>query len=150
MKARFNKVSNDLFWEFYDDIADERLTWFGYDDAYWWNNFSNTDQFQIKNIYRLNPHTNEVTMTEPLPYWAKSLSNGEYEIGSQLCTKDGRIVGNAVIVNFEYKHDVIFAEVVTDVGNGFWATSGELHRLFHIPKYVMTDKEVERYKRMSK
>jgi hypothetical protein len=37
------------------------VKWNGYDDAYWWENVANSDQFQIRGKYRLNPHINEVT-----------------------------------------------------------------------------------------
>lgn len=63
MKARFSQLSNDLFWSIY--VNGETIRWVGYNDAYWWNTVSNTDQFQIKESgakkYRLNPESDEVT-----------------------------------------------------------------------------------------
>ena len=89
---------------------------------------------------------------ELLPPWADRLATDEYEIGSQLCTKDGRKVGNGIIVGFDIlKYSLtellVIAQVVTDAGNSFWATGGELRELFHEPKYVMKEEEVEKYRR---
>lgn len=61
MKARFEKLRNDLFWYFYDwNDNGKRYSWQGYDDAYWWNEVAKTDQFQVRGKYRLNPFTGEV------------------------------------------------------------------------------------------
>ena len=62
MKARFDKLRNDLFWYFYDwNDNGKRYSWQGYDDSYWWNEVAKTDQFQVRGKYRLNPFTGEVT-----------------------------------------------------------------------------------------
>ena len=72
MKAEFSSLGRDLFWklpilEYYgnSNAYFEILRWTGYDDANWWNNVSNKEQFQIKGAkngkkYKLNPETNEV------------------------------------------------------------------------------------------
>jgi hypothetical protein len=59
MKARFQQIRRDMFWEIFD--GKDFVKWNGYDDAYWWENVANSDQFQIRGKYRLNPHINEVT-----------------------------------------------------------------------------------------
>lgn len=37
-EVEFNQLSNDLFWSCYHKAGDhfKRITWQGYDDAYWW------------------------------------------------------------------------------------------------------------------
>lgn len=61
MKARFNQISRDLFWEVFDGT--DYIRWSGYDDSFWWNNVANTEQFQVRGKYKLNPKTDEVEIT---------------------------------------------------------------------------------------
>jgi hypothetical protein len=60
--ARFQQLGQDLFWNACISSGREYLhiTWQGYDDGYWWEHVSVSDQFQVKQGYRLNPQTNEV------------------------------------------------------------------------------------------
>ena len=74
MKAAYSRSSNDMFWSIYDwnpkTMEGETIRWSGYDDDFWWNKISVTDQFQVRvsvktgRVYRLNPETGEVTITE--------------------------------------------------------------------------------------
>lgn len=62
--ASTDRLQNDIFFSFY--TSDETMRWTGYNDAYWWNQVSKSDQFQIKTAkngtrYRLNPESREVT-----------------------------------------------------------------------------------------
>ena len=62
-----------------------------------------------------------------------------WEIGSQLCTKDGRKCGNAVIVEpviLVLKRSAAWI-VVTDAGNEMTLTEPELQELFHFPTRKM-------------
>lgn len=61
MQARFNTLFNDLIWEIFDQETQKFIIWQGYNDQYWWDNVSTSDQFQVRDKYRLNPKTNEVT-----------------------------------------------------------------------------------------
>jgi hypothetical protein len=60
MQARFQRLRNDLFWEIFDREQDKFIKWMGYDDSFWWNNVANSEQFQVRGKYRLDPFTNEV------------------------------------------------------------------------------------------
>jgi len=64
MKAKFEKLYNDLFWNIYDSENDKMITWSRYNDDFWWNNVSKSDQFCIRGKYKLNPENNEVTILE--------------------------------------------------------------------------------------
>ena len=46
-KASFNQLSNDLFWKFYAG-EDGFIRWTGYNDAYWWDNVSLSENFKQK------------------------------------------------------------------------------------------------------
>ena len=65
MNARFQKLYNDLFWEIFDREQDEFIKWQGYNDSFWWNNVANSEQFQVRGIYRLDPFTNTVSLITP-------------------------------------------------------------------------------------
>lgn len=58
--ARFEQIRNDMFWTIYDIESGKFIRWQGYDDAYWWQNVSKSDQFRIRGRYRLDPITNKV------------------------------------------------------------------------------------------
>lgn len=61
MKARLNKIGNDLFWNYFDiGGTGEMVIWQGYDDSFWWNKVSISDQFRIKGNLKLDPYTCEV------------------------------------------------------------------------------------------
>lgn len=73
------------------------------------------------------------------PPWAIGLLEGEdsYVLGAQLCTRDGRKTGNAVIVDV----GVEGFEVLTDMGTTLRFNEAELKSLFHPPKYYMNLQE---------
>ncbi len=60
MKARLNQIGNDLFWNYFDLENGEMVVWQGYDDAFWWNKVSISDNFRIKNNLKLDPYSYEV------------------------------------------------------------------------------------------
>ena len=62
MKARFEQIRNDLFWRYWDNEERKTIKWSGYNDSFWWDNVSKTDQFQVRGKYRLDPITDEVTV----------------------------------------------------------------------------------------
>lgn len=71
---------------------------------------------------------------EPLPEWAAKRSDGTYmEVGAQLCTRDGRKIGNAVVIDVQEP----YAEIVTDVGTIITFTREELQEFFHEPEWKM-------------
>jgi len=76
-----------------------------------------------------------------LPEWATSqILDGSYlHVRASLPTKDGRVCGNAVIVEIETsKHDdTPLATVVTDAGNVLKLNENELRGMFHPPQYIM-------------
>jgi hypothetical protein len=67
--AMFSSIGNNMYW-ITNHPEDGKLTWFGYDDTYWWKNISETDEFRIKvgpvtgNTYKLNAQNNILTITE--------------------------------------------------------------------------------------
>ena len=63
MKVRFEMARNDLIWSFVDSDG-KRHVWWGYNDKNWWCNVAETDTFQVRGKFRLNPHTDEVTEVE--------------------------------------------------------------------------------------
>jgi hypothetical protein len=83
----------------------------------------------------------------PIPEWADRLSDGNrMVVGTQLCTRDGRRVGNAVVV--DDKRVLVLGEqtlplikVVTDKGNSLNLTESEAIELFHDPIYVMKEED---------
>ena len=73
-----------------------------------------------------------------LPEWATGVSSTPI-IGSQLCTRDGRRMGNAVIVGSEDDNDwgrPMFT-CVTDVGTIMKLTALEIEECFHPLHFVM-------------
>lgn len=76
-----------------------------------------------------------------LPEWAERTSRpDEYIHGTQLCTKDGRVTGNAVVIETKFSNwdrKVLIYHVVTDAGTEMRLTIGELKELFYPPIYVM-------------
>jgi hypothetical protein len=61
MKAKLNQIGNDLFWNFFDiDGIGKVVTWQGYDDAFWWEKVSKSDNFRVKGNLKLDPYTGEV------------------------------------------------------------------------------------------
>lgn len=72
-----------------------------------------------------------------MPDWAVGTTD-TWCLGAQLCTKDGRVVGNAVIVGERVNaYGRSFWPVVTDKGNSMRLTDGELDSMFHPPRWIM-------------
>lgn len=84
------------------------------------------------------------------PPWAIDTYKGVIVPGLQLSTRDGRRMGNAVVVAVD-EHCSLFksweiATIVTDYGNKVELTTRELQELFHEPKWVMDFTEHNGYK----
>lgn len=85
----------------------------------------------------------------PLPDWAERKSDGNYmEVGAQLCTRDGRRIGNAKVVeidNFGWALDHVnpgpLATVVSDMGNRVEFNEAALESYFYPPEYIMKVEE---------
>lgn len=68
-----------------------------------------------------------------LPEWAIGFAKGNYKtLGAQLCTRDGRKMGNAFIMSIDDNY-----HVMTDMGNVLVLTENEIKELFYPPKYYM-------------
>ena len=81
-----------------------------------------------------------------LPEWAKKRFTGELELGTQLCTRDGRRMGNAHIVD-TWMADLRgtqrrFFLVLTDAGTQLTMTRTEIIQCFYQPEYVSDAAEV--------
>jgi len=59
------------------------------------------------------------------------------EVGAQLCTRNGRKVGNAVVISITTQNGLATAECITDSGNSLILTITELEELFHEPRFLM-------------
>lgn len=74
-----------------------------------------------------------------LPPWATGHAKSFTDVGAQLCTRDGRRMGNAVLYNAEatpvFGRQVF--NVVTDVGNLVRFTETELQSAFYEPRYIL-------------
>ena len=83
--------------------------------------------------------SNEQKLAESFaPHWATGLAKNNTDIGAQLCTKDGRKVGNAVVLAWPVEdHGVQVAEILTDAGTKLRMTPEELGELFHNPTFTM-------------
>lgn len=77
-----------------------------------------------------------------LPHWALSINiDKELALHAQLCTKDGRRVGNAFIsciLNVKNKNDEVYKlyEVITDKGSLIRMHENEIHELYYIGNYI--------------
>jgi len=90
---------------------------------------------------------------EPLPEWAIGEAKGELALGAQLCTRDGRSMGNAYIIEvLENPHknrqgvhneEYIYC-VVTDAGTRLRLYPLEIAEIFYPPAYVGLVKEILR------
>ncbi len=72
------------------------------------------------------------------PDWAIGTTN-EIQPGAQLCTRDGRRTGNAVVTGpLQLSiHGTFFWPVITDAGNVMRLTTSEIDELFYPPKWLM-------------
>jgi hypothetical protein len=76
----------------------------------------------------------------PLPEWASKRWEGEYELATQLCTRDGRRMGNAFIYYIETKEfkgeAYVIYHVLTDMRTTLLMNEAELKEAFHTPAFV--------------
>ncbi len=71
------------------------------------------------------------------PDWAVGLTK-EPTLGAQLCTRDGRRTGNAVIARIETSSQLeVSYTVITDIGTPMVLTADEIAELFHPLRFVM-------------
>jgi len=70
-----------------------------------------------------------------LPDWATGTTTA-WCVGAQLCTKDGRRLGNAVIASY-HQGELSPWEMVTDAGTTLRLNEAELDELFWPPSWVM-------------
>lgn len=81
---------------------------------------------------------------EPLPEWAVDFAHGKLVLGAQLCTRDGRRMGNAHIVAIperEFVRNEVYL-ILTDAGNSVAMLESEIKDAFYPPKYVSNVGEV--------
>jgi hypothetical protein len=69
------------------------------------------------------------------PHWATGMA-GNICIGAQLCTRDGRRTGNAVVTGWISDKDRTW-EVLTDAGNTLVVNEEEISALFYYPRWTM-------------
>lgn len=75
-----------------------------------------------------------------LPHWATGFSSTPV-VGSQLCTRDGRKFGNAVIFSATHQENLgIVFTCVTDVGGAMFLTEKEILEGFYPLELVMNPK----------
>jgi hypothetical protein len=73
-----------------------------------------------------------------LPYWAVGLANGVVQEGAQLCTRDGRKTGNAVVCGPKVsEHGNEYWTVLTDAGTEMLLNDAEVNEMFWPPMFVM-------------
>jgi hypothetical protein len=76
-----------------------------------------------------------------LPFWAESSLDGEWVQYAQLSTKDGRRMGNSIILAVDTvmwgEASVELFTIITDFGNVLRLTESELEDQFHPPKWKM-------------
>lgn len=110
-------------------------------------------EFRVSEVYEfpmtvcvdLNPKVmlpeDKEYLQQVLPDWAESYSpDGILCPGRQLCTKDGRRLGNAFITReLEPIPTLVLVavwEVVTDAGNVMKMTAQEIRELFYVGDYI--------------
>lgn len=72
------------------------------------------------------------------PAWLTGTTNDWTATGAQLCTKDGRAIGNAVMTgDKETRGETTFYVIVTDVGTRLTLSEEELKSMFHEPRFTM-------------
>jgi len=78
---------------------------------------------------------------EHVPEWAIGRADGNYtQVGTQLPTRDGRKIGNAVVLDDNIKTAGFSAPlylIETDAGTRIRFTEEELREYFHPPEWVM-------------
>ena len=99
---------------------------------------------------RRNEEFLEDLLAEYLPHWADKKLDGELELYAQLQTKDGRVMGNGIIINIleadrlpYFLRDIAPIYVVlTDFGHTVRMTVGELLNQYHPTVYRMKESRV--------
>lgn len=77
------------------------------------------------------------------PYWAIRQAKGDLEVGLQLCTKDGRKIGNAHIIGVLTRNKGCLWTILTDAGNVVSRlTEEEIRSLFYTGCWVSSVEEV--------
>ncbi|MBG6083192.1 hypothetical protein [Rubrivivax gelatinosus] len=71
------------------------------------------------------------------PEWASGLTRDWTTTGAQLCTRDGRVCGNAVVTGCEQINGQTVYTVVTDAGTQLRLNEKELKSMFHQPRFTM-------------
>lgn len=74
-----------------------------------------------------------------LPDWASAPAEGNFFPSAQLCTRDGRVTGNAVLMWWTIVSGMPSAVVSTDAGNVIILTQAELEDMFYAPKFLMRE-----------
>lgn len=84
---------------------------------------------------------------EPLPHWSIGTTTDPTEEGAALPTRDGRVCGNAVLVQElgETAYGCLYL-VVTDAGNSMRLLEREINSMFYQPKWKMNVQEHMGYK----
>lgn len=77
------------------------------------------------------------------PDWAERLAGEELEVNLQLCTRDGRQIGNAVIVCQVTESHGTYWEIMTDIGSIVKMTDEEIDERFYRGLYIMKARDVE-------
>lgn len=105
------------------------------------NDFNHDFNLTPQQMAILEAMYDEAVQRYYLPSWASEALDGEWVQFAQLATKDGRRMGNALILNvypvtWEGK-EVDLHTIITDFGNILELTEHELETLFHPPKWKM-------------
>jgi len=83
-----------------------------------------------------------------LPHWADAKLDGDWVVNAQLPTKDGRKMGNAIILSTEEvvwdDKPVTLYTILTDFGTQCRLTVSELNWFFHPPQWRMIAERVQR------
>ncbi len=72
-----------------------------------------------------------------LPPWAAGRATKVMEKGAQLCTRDGRRMGNGVVLELDEKFGRQVAKVMTDSGSVAYLTEREILECFYAPVWIM-------------
>mgnify|MGYP000035322889 FL=1 len=74
-----------------------------------------------------------------LPDWASAPAEGNFFPSAQLCTRDGRVTGNAVLMWWTIVSGMPAAVVATDAGNVIIVSQDELEEQFYAPEFLMRE-----------
>lgn len=74
------------------------------------------------------------------PSWASAEAYGNYRaMHAQLATRDGKAIGNAVVIDFKEDEESSLIRIVTDAGNLLWLTDSEIEQYFYPPEFIMAE-----------